>query len=440
MESIDALVVNERGAALRALMAKHPYLFSPTQVSPGLEAVIEAGDEGVGPSMLARLCGNDGVMEAGDGKYWLQAVVHGASFTMASGANGVFIGELSFLTEPEMAKLADGVLRGVVKRQNVVPGATEESDDYDKTNSFVREIVVSRLLNALVTSFVYTATPHFASFMGSFRLRNRLYGIYERGAHSLRDMLPQGDTYWRFAAFQVIFTLSVAAYSCGYRHGDLHFGNILVRSVKKTRYDGKVWAYKIRGQAVYLRFPPTVHLNTMVEIIYQGGAIIAPNGNQDWARFFCWDVAMFLNSLAYELMDIKKDGPLVEQIRATAASLFTHRNPKVDAFAATWFDTLSFLWADLVTPGAVPNDAVAVAIAPADTVADRAYISGVPDEQLLRELDRIWSPPQGLKRPYSKVDAVVCAVCRDTARYKAAKDETLLFCGTDCYRVHCKLM
>jgi len=509
----DEFVAGERKAAWAYLLEKYPKLFPETLVRPGLLKFA------VAPSLGFQKDGYDGYFEyvaraftpadlkamwpdtpAGSGSvvdqflrlflridpgesHFLRLFLgtepseadaflqESATFGKALVVTDSSINDMQLYTlalkDPALIAMADGRHQGIIKTQ---PFLLSESHDPDEINrallEFTNEVVVSRLLNTLVTAFKHTATPHFTAFLGCFKRNTvpgawpglsqpaRVFAMYERANLSFDGLLEGGGVSEQTLGallFQALFTLEVASYTCGYTHNDLHPGNIMVRDVTGTRYENRIWAYKLRGQPGYWFVHPSAHQNKMVEIIDQGRATIEANPPEDkksrYRENFANDARRLFWSLLYERLG---DSPIARACQNIVNMLPDHDGPRrpnaaARAFYSKWFtdDPIYGLRRFLgVTPFRPPPPTtsgelppIVVAIAPDDTLVTR------PGEPLAVELGSIWNPRQGMKRAYMDGlrQGMKCDTCLAPALYALEKTDTrpvMGFCGRDCARVY----
>jgi hypothetical protein len=501
----DELVATGRKAAWKFLLDKYPKLFPETLVRPGLLKFA------VAPSLGFKEGGYDGYFEYTAGAFTpadLEAVwsVHSpseerslfdqflrlflridpsesqflrlflgtgpseadtylqesATFGKALGFTDSSINNMQLYTlalkDPALIAMADGRHQGIIKTQ---PFLLSDPDSPDEANpallEFTNEVVVSRLLNTLVTAFKHTATPHFTAFLGCFKRNSvpgawpgffqpaRVFAIYERANLSFNALLEGGVPQQLLGAllFQTLFTLDVAAYTLGYTHNDLHSGNIMVRDVTGTRYENRVWAYKLRGQSGYWFVHPSAHQNKMVEIIDEGRATIEASPPEDKKSLYRENFANDVRRLFYFLLLDLPSSPIASACEKIKALLPDHDGPRRANAAARQFYTRWFtddptyglrpvLGVTSVRPPNEQQPPIVVAIAPDDTLVTR------PDEPLAVELGLIWNPRQGMKRAY--MDSPVplkCDTCLAPARYALEReDKRIGFCGRDCARVY----
>ncbi len=224
------------------------------------------------------------------------------------------------LIDSDMCVLADGRSNCIIKSQ---PLATRDPKHRRLMNpalhEFTNEVIVSRMLNGLVTSFPHTVTPHFTTFLGCFATPDllkhrsgekdmRVYSVFERANKSvallLKENLRSGDplTAQRFGGicFQTASALAAGLAVAGVAHNDLHAGNVMVRDVTGTLYANRPWWYKLQDIPEYRSAPPGLHENNMVEIIDLGRATVTsetPDSHAAHARFLA-DVRVFLAAVA----------------------------------------------------------------------------------------------------------------------------------------------
>jgi hypothetical protein len=362
--------------------------------------------------------------------------------------------------DPDLIALADGRNRGVVKSQTFVLESPLKAGTVNNSLfEFTNEVIVSRLLNALVTAFKHTATPHFTTFLGCFKSdgsddtaigkgQMRVFAVYERANRSFYDLLEGGNLEVDHLAcllFQVIFSLAVANFTLGYSHNDLHCGNVMVRDVDGTRYQDRCWAYKMRKDATFKYIDAAFHHNQMVEIIDEGRATLTAKepespGCSNRLRF-AYDVEHLLrhtlkeythkNSFSDRERDVlrtlrKVRDCLPNKNKKPIVREYPPRAEVAHAFYTLWHT-------DDPTYGLGPafeaflntrkqGRPLVVAIAPNDTIL-------TVNEPMAADLPRIWGIQQGMKRA-----AFSCRTCLAPAAY-ATENQTHFFCGRDCYHV-----
>lgn len=479
-ESADEFVTWGRRVALQRLQADYPALFPAAHLDPGLRRF--ASDPALpmakgseqdkyfdhvwngykpeeleamwafappGPSVLQflkQLLFLGPLVENERDAYLARSVVvEGRLKYSDSSVNEMALYAIGFVDD-RLVALADGRKKGIIKAQQyrlLDADGTINNALFEFTN----EVIVSRLLNTLVTAFKYTATPHFTTFLGCFRSSNLsglswfsgpsfVYAAYERADRSVGWLLERGHVsldLFRSLLFQVAYTLHVASYTLGYAHNDLHPGNVMVRDVTGTRYADCVWAYKLRDRAEYVFIEPAYHDNLMVEIIDQGRATInahAPEAPASLHREnFAVDVRTFGETC---IMDLPfKQAAEIADLQLVLQKLPTNSKPRTRAkvvsreFYANWLTSVPTLFkpfTDYVVPGApglLPP--IVVGIAPADTLASQ------PDEPFAVALGDLWQLGRGMKRTRGMNACVTCLA-------PAAGPHT--FCGPDCERVH----
>jgi hypothetical protein len=483
MEETDARVSNARGKALKRLRARHPAFFPDVHVTPGLSALPVALDNPGRGGYWRIESAVEKIFDAPDFaasmwpdipkdalKRYLGSLRQVTALTGIGGSHGMAVYK-AVIHDADMITLADDRKGAVIKAQPfVVTGDTNK-----ELGAFTNEVIVTRLLNALVTAFKYTATPHFTTFLGCFKsdidvakpttklATPRVHAVYERATRgSLLDLwegparVPVDE--WASYTFQVLFTLAVSSHTLGYTHNDLHTGNVMLRDTEGTRYANAIWAYKVRGHETYIRLDPSTHHNSMVEIIDQGAATIAqyspddPRSDPDDAALrFGTDVRTFFNEMIY--MGTTTSGgmepPWMNEMRLVAERLPELRSvvavtPEKREFARRfythWHTThkeygLWSLWRHLNLMPPTPNaPVVLVGLAPNDTlIAQDPERSG---DTVGRGLSLVWNTRRGMKRTRSLGASSRCLVCEEEARYESKTDPLLAFCGRDCYNVH----
>ncbi len=347
---------------------------------------------------------------------------------------------------------------------------------------FTNEIILTRLLNTLVTGFRYTVTPHFTTFLGSFvggeilnetgeqdKKSRRLHAIYERADRSLKDVTNDYDTepmpLGEFAAllFQVLTALEAAARMVGFRHRDPHMGNIMARAVDGTKYADCVWLYKRAGQSKYYFIAPEHHQNRMIEIIDLGRSTIKDaeprNREAMVASQFAQDAKYILveaQKIVLFWYDMKIDQKLWRQVHeelaVTIARQLTDEKDHV-GFLRRWPTLMPTLFSvfckntveDFMSVDAAADDdenmpgLIAMSICPEDDILASmpmaTKLSRDNEEQdddvvlFGRSLQKLWKIRQGMKR----TTYATCVVCRAPAEWET-KDHH--FCGQDCYYLH----
>jgi len=495
-DAADARAVAGRKAAWLHLVKTYPKLFPATLVTPGLRqfavgpsagfrkgydgywaytpANIEAMWTEVDSSLFSQFLKLFMQLEPTDGLffsllwgqeksdmdvYLMDAATFGQPLGFTDGsANNMQLYALT-LKDPTLIAMADERTGAVIKAQPLIAAEPKYPGEANASMlEFTNEVVVSRLLNTLVTAWPHTATPHFTAFLGCFKRRgvpdairpmfqsSRVFAVYERANTSFTSIVS-GDkppsAYFNALIFQALFTLEVAAYTLGYAHNDLHTGNIMVRDVTGTRYADRVWAYKLRGRPGFWFIHPAAHQNKMVEIIDQGRATIeaVPPEHIDSAykENFANDVRRLFANLLLNL-------PQLAACKRIVDLLPDHDGPRAPnahsrLFYERWFtdDPTYGLQGVLTRSGISPNGPaqgeeppIVVAIAPEDTLATR------PDEPMAVELGNIWGLAQGMKRTRRMDEQyLACVTCRAPAYHALHKEgKEVGFCGRDCARVY----
>lgn len=436
-----------RKAAFQALQVRYPSLFPAAHVTPGVEHYAMDGD-----SKRSHL---DDIWPQAPVSYMTQFfdkiftlwptayATDRTRFLNSSVDTGFMIIEkypieISAVTlkDPDLITLADGRNKGVIKSIPYTP------DKLTRTaRGFNIDIIISRLLNILVTGYAYTATPHFATFLGCFKGAKglRVYSMYERGDYTLTAVKTDDWSFEHMGCFlfQIIFSFAVAASTMGYEHGDPHPDNIMIREVTDTRYYNRTWAYKLRGVDKFVYIDPAIHQNKMIEIIDQGGAEIdshAPDSPESTHRLrFARDVRSVLGSCDFR--EKGKNPELAERFFQFWFRLPARVNESSDKERASlplldlWHTDdaqhgLGFLFASFMNkkPVGVP---LVVAIAPNDTI----LATGDP---MITDLPRLWNVRQGMKRTR---DYDACRTCGSKPRFATADAHAHPFCGRDCYHV-----
>jgi hypothetical protein len=453
----DALVATGRKKAWSILLKMYPAFFPETFVRPGLLKFA------VNPSIGFKEGGYDGyfkyraVFTPGDLEavwtgatpsnsrtYFRESATFGKALLVTDSSNNNMQLYTLALKDPALIAMADGRDQGIIKAQ---PFLLSDPDSPGHANrallEFTNEVVVSRLLNTLVTAFKHTATPHFTAFLGCFVRQFHVFAIYERANLSFNALLEGGVSQQLLGVllFQTLFTLDVAAYTLGYAHNDLHTGNIMVRDVTGTRYENRIWAYKLRGQSDYWFVHPSAHQNKMVEIIDEGRATIEASPPENNESLYRENFANDVRRLFYFLD--RPNSPIASTCAKIQALLPDHNGPRRANVAARQFYTRWFtddptygvrpvLGVTSVRPPNEQQPPIVVAIAPDDTLVTR------PDEPLAVELGLIWNPRQGMKRAYMDSPAPLkCDTCLAPALYALVKEDGKIgFCGRDCARVY----
>lgn len=414
--------------------------------------------------------GNDIPQLFFDGTFKIDAFLKPGQYNDSS-VNDMWLYKIQ-VAKPVLRTLADGRNLAIVKSQNTQDSVFEQCQSLFE---FSNEILVTRVLNCLVTSFEYTVTPHFTVFMGSYiapemllngppslfqrikasllsyetappdgvdkaasdaTYRFRMYAIYERADESLHSMLPRlfldkafTPTQLGSLVFQILSAMEAATRVLGWSHNDAHLGNIMVRSVVGTPYENRTWGYKRAFDPQYYYITPQDHRNLMIEIIDQGRATISPEEPEKHAnaRFNrdAWKVLghvenIFTTFYANGRVRGKDWDHAHFELLQAVLSQKTHARDFIDTWPRVVFSDAFH---------GLPNNPIIMSIVPDVNILQS--LRNDPETTLVAEtLQLAWGVKQGVKR----VREVSCPVCFSTSvKYEA---EDIAFCGKDCYHVH----
>ena len=208
--------------------------------------------------------------------------------------------ELATVTDARLLPLLDRAPHVIIKslpiptsrtREEYTKAVKREGKELTPEEAFVRfawDVAHAFVLRSLVTDYDLQVTPHFATLLDTVAARDtvdplgglRVYSVMERAQATLsqhirhllaRYPLPAPFSFERHVVsfvFCVLRSIECANRLLGFRHGDLHWENVLVRVVTATPYAGRPWAYRHRRRPNELQIvPPDIHLNAMAEII-----------------------------------------------------------------------------------------------------------------------------------------------------------------------------
>jgi hypothetical protein len=500
----DAYASETRRDALRRVEERHPALFSPKQIEPGLKRYAIAPSAAMekhldtywqfidalpfSATALGDIWPDSG--NAGDNsdsvltsflnmfrRWWspldqLSSVTEDLNVEAALGydantsLNAVSLYRASLIHE-DLITLADGRRDAIIKSQRyIVDEPGYEGHLNHSLFEFNNEVVVSRLLNTLVTAWPHTVTPHFTTFLGAFQKTHlgetRVFAVYERAHETLKEALRRNLPWDMLGAilFQLMSTFAAASTTLGYAHNDAHLGNVMLRKVDGTRYANAMWAYKLRGVDRFIFIPPELHYNHMVEIIDQGRATIgeyAPNDiRSTHALRFAYDMRNMLGHLINALAEREtendpllkllytrylniprrtEDSPLVApglyNIDDTAPRHTRNGNLlAAHTLLTRWAtDDPDYGFAEFFKPfihltGGVAKRPLVVSVAPGDTILSVR-------DPMTEILAGIWGVPT---HTMTDVSFSKCKTCFSEAKF-TTEERKFGFCGKDCYRV-----
>jgi hypothetical protein len=329
------------------------------------------------------------------------------------------------MTEPRVyvATVRDEALLPLLDyRRQCVLKAQPEGVSIHVLRSITRDAQVGGVLRRLVTDYRRMVTPHFATVLDAYAGTVRAPGVpdlvgyvcvQERAHVPLLSYIDAGqdDAHVRALVWEVLYTVYAANVVLGLKHRDLHPGNVMVRAVKGTPYEGRVWAYRLRDDpTAYYLIPPEQHGNLLVEIIDFGLSTVAqePSGVLDRVAFWT-DAYRFLSQLA---VHISTDGPP----QALERDVMSLANEQPDAW-----------WEHTLFAGHVERHAM----------GDR--FEGLP--LLVAYMQATDTPARLNKRTAAtaKTDKVVkrakvlqCSACDDPALWREETPEGRLFCSYPC--------
>jgi hypothetical protein len=473
----NAYPTEARRAALTALQAQFAFLFPAAHADPGLEAFavvpgaameqsyqtyFDFVEATVKPRQVLDMWP---VMDESEiDTFFSEAVaLDGPLPYKDPSVNAVVLHALT-LKDARLVTLADGGTSAVLKSQPYRGTAKAHPGTLNNALfEFTTEVIMARLLNALVTAFPYTVTPHFATFLGCFRSATltkakkkkkgaRVFALFERAHVSLNTLLEdlfeqEAITPAQLGAlvFMVLFTLAAASHVAGAALNDMHLGNVMVRYVTGTKYAGAHWAYKLLGEARYVILPPSAHGNRMVEIIDLGRATLTDaepdSASSTNAHRFVQDVLTMLEDVLATYQDVcqpEAGGGSVRDVMDQLNARYRHwktagHTPEgARAIYQKWHTNdaqygLGFLFAAFVgVPAPRGVQPLIVGITPSDNLL------AVADDALATQLARLWKVPRREARAYSPER---CRVCASPAVH-TTEEKTLGFCGLDCFQVH----
>lgn len=517
MSKFDEYLPALRQAAYARLQAKHPAFYLPQYVSGIEDYAVRSSDAMV--KSLDTWFTSTGKIISPDALVRMWPLVDRRAYATFFSRDSVRLGaalkttdssinEMSLiagqLIDPDMRALADGRDTCIIKSQALI---VEDPADPGKRNKavfeFTNEVMVSRMLNGLVTAFQHTVTPHFTTFLGCFAAPDvlehsstvkptRIYSLYERANLSVEAVLLEdlrtedARTVERTSGiiFQTVSALQAAMATAGVAHNDLHTGNVMIRDVKGTVYADRPWGYKLLAEAEFKFIPAAVHRNEMVEIIDQGRATVtpsAPSTREAHARFLA-DVRHFLA----HVVSVSRDDPIDDPTIAAyfdALARFVNKMPgkSLDhigvggkamnhqatlAWASQFWDKwatddptfgLGFLFAPILTAGAATTwvdyiwDKLSI-LAPRENTATKPIaVSIVPvayftlaetEHEMAPTLRRLWKLPHDDERRGMKraFNFDACRTCGSAPRFETADAHAHPFCGKHCYEVFAGLM
>jgi hypothetical protein len=473
----DAYNPTLRLSALKRVQTTHPFLFPAAHVKSGLGTFAIGPGESLDKSMDEYVQFIDDTYTKKDllamwpkiEKRALDAFLSTAiSVDKQLTYNDTSINEMILyavtLKDRDLITLADDRHEAVLKSQR------ERASDLARPETinnaffeFTNEVIVSRLLNSLVTSFKHTVTPHYTTFLGCFKSNDlpkkgngaHVFALYERAKLSLKDYVVEHFKHntldpakFGVIIFTTVSALAASSHVLGKAHNDLHLGNIMMREVANTKYADSHWAYKLRDMIQYIIIPPTMHDNLMVEIIDEGRATLTtvePDspGSQNALRFVL-DVRHMLEDVvrmylehrtkpvAKPIADVmtKIESLLVKwPLRTTSPRKREKDTMVVNAIYRGWHNEefLGFLFYHFMGKKAPTNiKPLVVSITPEENILAHAG-----DDPMVAELATLWKIPQGMKRAYSVLN---CRTCTSPSQY-ATENQTHGFCGVDCYNV-----
>jgi hypothetical protein len=199
--------------------------------------------------------------------------------------------------------------------------------------AFAWDVAHAMALRSLVTDYPLQVTPHFATLLDTVVAQDirdpkaplRVYSVMERAdmtlAHYAKQFvrsypMPGPQDFTRHISTLVFCTLrglQCANRILGFRHGDLHWENVMVRDVMGTPYATRAWAYRDRDHRDDLQvIRAEDHFNAMIEIIDFDLSAMRPysmrfadsvvDGEADKAffvdalRFVTWGIRFFSDS------------------------------------------------------------------------------------------------------------------------------------------------